>query len=163
MVTAAIVAAMTDILPAGLPEDVETIRDLFREYAASLPVDLEFQGFEAELASLPGRYAPPTGRLLLAWRETVAVGCIALRKLDRTSCEMKRLYVRPEARREKLGRRLVERLCDEARTAGYARMCLDTLPTMSSAQQLYESLGFRSIAAYVFNPVPGSRFLAVDL
>jgi ribosomal protein S18 acetylase RimI-like enzyme len=115
------------------------------------------------LAELPGKYQPPAGRLLLAWNGERAVGSIALRPLDADTCEMKRLYVRPEARGEQLGRRLVERLCREAREAGYSRICLDTLPTMVSAQSLYESLGFVPIEPYVFNPIPGTKFLALGL
>ena len=154
---------MTDIRPAGLPRDLPVVRELFGEYAERLGVDLGFQGFERELAELPGKYAPPAGRLLLAWNGERAVGSIALRPLDAGTCEMKRLYVRPEARGGQLGRRLVERLLLEAREAGYARICLDTLPMMASAQALYESLGFAPIAPYVFNPIPGTKFLALDL
>ena len=154
---------MTDIRPAELPRDLEVVRALFGEYAESLGVDLAFQGFERELAELPGRYEPPGGRLILAWNGTRAVGSIALRPLDTATCEMKRLYVRPEARGEQLGRRLVERLLREAREAGYARICLDTLPMMASAQALYVSLGFVPIEPYVFNPIPGTKFLALDL
>jgi ribosomal protein S18 acetylase RimI-like enzyme len=151
------------IRPADVPRDLDEVRGLFREYAESLNVDLCFQDFEAELATLPGKYKHPEGRLLLAWRGSEAVGCIALRPLQGGDCEMKRLYVRPEARGEQLGRRLVERVCQEAREAGYARICLDTLPTMASAIRLYEALGFKPIESYVFNPVPGALFLAMEL
>jgi ribosomal protein S18 acetylase RimI-like enzyme len=154
---------MTEISPAELPRDLATVRELFREYADSLGIDLDFQDFDAELAALPGKYAPPGGRLLLAWRGAEAVGCVALRPLDEEACEMKRLYVRPQARGEQLGRRLAVRICQEAREAGYLRICLDTLPTMTSAQALYQSLGFQSIEPYVYNPIPGTRFLALDL
>ena len=154
---------MTDIRPAELPRDLEVVRALFGEYANSLGIDLAFQGFESELAELPGKYLPPAGRLLLAWQGARAVGAIALRPLDANTCEMKRLYVRPEARGEQLGRRLVERICREARDAGYARICLDTLPMMVSAQSLYESLGFVPTEPYAFNPIPGTKFLALDL
>jgi ribosomal protein S18 acetylase RimI-like enzyme len=154
---------MTDIRPAELPQDLDDVRTLFGEYVDSLGVDLAFQDFQTELAGLPGKYRPPGGRLLLAWNGARAVGCIALRPLDTQTCEMKRLYVRPEARGRELGRRLVERICQEARDAGYARICLDTLPTMASAQSLYESLGFVLVAPYVFNPIPGTKFLALDL
>ena len=153
---------MTDIRPAELPRDLEVVRGLFAEYAESLGVDLGFQGFERELAELPGKYrrrpggcsSRGTARGRSAHR-AAPPGCRA--------CEMKRLYVRPEARGERLGRRLVERICREAREAGYARICLDTLPMMASAQALYESLGFVPIEPYVFNPVPGTKFLALDL
>ncbi|GAA0715819.1 GNAT family N-acetyltransferase [Dokdonella soli] len=154
---------MTDIRPALWPDDLENVRTLFHEYAGTLGVDLEFQGFEAEVAELPGKYSTPAGRLLLAWRGTEAVGCIGLRPLDGQTCEMKRLYVRPQARGEQLGRRLVMRIREEANAAGYSRICLDTLPTMTSAQRLYESLGFKPVAPYVFNPIEGTRFLALDL
>ena len=154
---------MTEILPAQLPRDLTTVRELFLEYASGLGVDLDFQGFDAELAALPGKYAPPGGRLLLAWRGAEAIGCVALRPLDGNACEMKRLYVRSQARGEHLGRRLAVRICQEARDAGYSRICLDTLPTMGSAQALYSSLGFQPIEPYVYNPIPGTRFLALDL
>jgi GNAT superfamily N-acetyltransferase len=154
---------MTDIRPARLPDDVPTARTLFREYAASLDIDLCFQDFDAEVVTLPGAYAPPEGRILLAWNGNEAVGCAALRPLTGGACEMKRLYVRPHVRGGQLGRRLAERICREAREAGYARICLDTLPSMLSAIRLYEALDFRPIDPYVFNPIPGALFLALDL
>ncbi len=142
---------------------LEAARGLFREYAASLDIDLCFQGFDAELAGLPGDYMPPRGRLLVASFEGAPVGCGALRPLEGDACEMKRLYVRPGFRGLKVGRLLVERLCSEARTAGYKRIRLDTLPSMNEARVLYESLGFRRIDAYTFNPVPGAIFLELAL
>lgn len=151
------------IVPARLPADLPLVRALFREYADGLGVDLSFQDFEAELADLPGKYSPPEGRLLLAWQDGEPVGCVAMRPLHDGDCEMKRLYVRPRAQGGGLGRRLAERICEEARDAGYRRICLDTLPTMAAAQQLYRSLGFRPIAPYVFNPVPGTKYLALAL
>jgi ribosomal protein S18 acetylase RimI-like enzyme len=154
---------MIDIRPADLPLDLATVRELVREYAESLGIDLGFQGFETEVAELPGKYEPPAGRLLLAWKGSEAVGCVALRPLDRTACEMKRLYVRPRARGEQLGRRLAERICQEARAAGYARICLDTLPAMAAAQALYRSLGFVQGEPYTFNPVAGTKFLTLEL
>lgn len=154
---------MIEIRAARLPEDVPVVRRLFRQYADGLGIDLGFQDFEAELASLPGKYAPPKGRLMLAWNGAEAVGCVALRPVDGEACEMKRLYVQPEVRVRQLGRRLAERICDEARQAGYRRMCLDTLPTMTSAIRLYTALGFRPIAPYVFNPIEGAIFLGRDL
>lgn len=145
------------------PDDIEDARALFREYEAAIGVDLCFQGFEAELAGLPGDYAPPGGRLLLAGTSSRRAGCIALRPIDSTTGEMKRLYVRPEFRAARLGRRLVERLIAEARSIGYQRMCLDTLPTMRTAQRMYESLGFRDIAPYRPNPVVGTRYMGLEL
>jgi len=154
--------AMIDIDDARFPEDLTVVRTLFREYADGLGVDLAFQDFEGEFASLPGKYARPEGRLLIAWRGDEALGCIGLRPLDAGTCEMKRLYVRPAARGAQLGRRLVERICSEAREAGYARIWLDTLPTMGAAQGLYAAMGFVEIEPYVFNPVEGTRFLGLE-
>ena len=151
------------IEPARLPEDLATVRGLFREYADSLGFDLDFQGFEQELAGLPGKYAAPAGRILLAWKDTQPLGCVALRPISARDCEMKRLYVRPAARGEQLGRRLAERICEEARAAGYARICLDTVESMQAARALYQSMGFRQIEAYVFNPLPGAVYLAREL
>lgn len=154
---------MIEIRPAEFPRDADAVRALFREYADSLGIDLGFQGFEAELAALPGKYAPPGGRLLLAWRDAEAVGCVALRPIDAHTCEMKRLYVRPVARGEQLGRRLAGRICAEARQAGYTRIRLDTLPSMAPAQKLYRALGFRPIESYVYNPIVGTRFMELEL
>ena len=154
---------MIEICPARLPEDVPVARQLFREYADDLGIDLCFQGFEAELASLPGEYTPPQGRLILAWNDGRAVGCVALRAIDRGTCEMKRLYVQPGVRGQQLGRRISEHVCREAREAGYRRICLDTLPSMTSAIRLYTSLGFRPTEPYVFNPIEGVLFLGLDL
>jgi GNAT superfamily N-acetyltransferase len=152
-----------EIRPAEFPRDVEAVRSLFREYAEGLGIDLSFQEFEAELAFLPGKYAPPAGRLLIAWEGGAAVGCVALRPLQGDACEMKRLYVRPIARGEQLGRQLALRVCQEARAIGYARLLLDTLASMSAARGLYLSLGFQSTEAYVFNPLPDAMYLALDL
>jgi GNAT superfamily N-acetyltransferase len=154
---------MIEIRTAESPRDLPVIRELFREYADGLGIDLGFQDFETELATLPGRYAPPRGRLLLAWRGAEALGCVALRPLADGACEMKRLYVRPAARGHQLGRQLAGRVCQEAREAGYRRICLDTLPTMSAAIRLYSTLGFRPIEPYVFNPVEGAIFLGMNL
>lgn len=157
-----------EIRPAAFPRDLELVRALFREYADGLGIDLCFQDFDAELAGLPGKYSPPAGRLLLAWRgdadegET-AVGCVALRAVNENTCEMKRLYLRPGLRGTQLGRRLAERIVAEARAAGYARICLDTLPSMSAAIALYTALGFKPIEAYVYNPIPGALFLGLEL
>jgi ribosomal protein S18 acetylase RimI-like enzyme len=150
-------------VPADTPARIEAVRALFVEYAASLDVDLGFQGFEAELQGLPGDYAPPGGALRLAQDGPVPVGCVALRRLDETTCEMKRLYVGPSARGTGLGRKLAEDAIGIARALGYRRMRLDTLPSMKTAQALYERLGFRETVPYRANPVPGARFLELDL
>jgi ribosomal protein S18 acetylase RimI-like enzyme len=151
------------ITEAQFPTETDLVREIFREYAAGLGVDLCFQDFEAELAALPGKYAPPQGRLLLARRDGDVAGCVALRPQAGDVCEMKRLYVRPAARGLGLGRRLAEAACAAAREAGYARIRLDTLPDMAAAQSMYASMGFRPIPAYVFNPVAGVRYLERDL
>jgi ribosomal protein S18 acetylase RimI-like enzyme len=154
---------MVDIRLAALPEDLGVIRELFLEYSRSLDIDLCFQQFDDELDSLPGKYAPPHGRLILAWDNDQPVGCVALRAVQPAVGEMKRLYVRPEARARRLGHRLAERLIEEARQAGYRRIVLDTLPTMSPAIALYSKLGFRPTEAYTFNPIDGALFLGLDL
>jgi ribosomal protein S18 acetylase RimI-like enzyme len=151
------------IAQAVTPEQVAEARTLFREYERSLGIDLCFQGFEQELAWLPGAYAPPRGRLLLAADGDALAGCVALRPLENAACEMKRLYVRPPYRGQRAGRRLVERVIAEAHAIGYARLRLDTLPSMKEAIALYRALGFVEIAPYCANPVPGALFLELDL
>jgi putative acetyltransferase len=151
------------IIEAASPETIAIIRQLFQEYAASLEIDLGFQNFAEELAGLPGEYARPRGGLMLGIDGTGAVGCVAFRPLEPGVAELKRLYVRPTARGGGWGRRLAERAVSDARAAGYQRMRLDTLPSMGSALGLYLGMGFRDIAPYRPNPVPGTRYLELDL
>ena len=146
----------------GTPE-VMSVRALFLEYQSSLGVDLCFQNFAHELEHLPGDYAPPRGRLYLAWVDDKPAACVALRPLDAATAEMKRLYVRPAHRARGLGRQLAQQAIEDARSLGYGRVVLDTLPTMREAQGLYAALGFREIAAYTVNPIAGTRFLGLIL
>jgi putative acetyltransferase len=145
-------------------EDIDLARRLFEEYAAALNISLCFQNFDAELATLPGDYAPPKGRLLLAFDENQLAGCVALRALSTDVCEMKRLYLRPEVRSRGFGRELAERIIEEARKIGYKVMRLDTLPgMMDRALALYRSLGFTQIEPYYKNPVEGATFMELQL
>jgi len=155
------------LLEADTPALLDDARRIFAEYAAALGVDLGFQGFEAELAGLPGEYAAPGGALLLAFVDGQLAGCGALRPLAdvdyANACEMKRLYVRRAFRRFGLGRALASALIDRARGAGYSNMLLDTLDDMEAARDLYETLGFEEIPPYYFNPVAGAHYLRADL
>jgi ribosomal protein S18 acetylase RimI-like enzyme len=146
-----------------ISREVEEARELFREYHRSLGVDLCFQDFDREVAALPGEYTSPSGRLLLCFLEEELAGCIALRRIDATTCEMKRLYVRPSFRSKHLGRKMAEAIIGEARDIGYTLMKLDTLPTMTEAIRLYTSLGFKTTQPYRLNPVPGALFMELDL
>lgn len=151
---------ITPTLRDATTADLDEVRALFREYEAWLDHDLCFQGFEAELASLPGKYAPPSGRLLLAELDGRLAGVVALRAFAPTVGEMKRLFVRDFARGHGLGRALAERLVAEAYAIGYTCIRLDTLPDrMPAANALYDALGFREIPAYYSNPLPGVRYL----
>jgi putative acetyltransferase len=150
---------------AATPADLDLVRTLFREYETWLGYDLCFQGFEAELASLPGRYAPPEGRLYLAEVNGAPAGCVALRAFAPGIAEMKRLYVRENARGAGTGRALAERVLADARATGYAAIRLDTLwlPVMAAANRLYERMGFRDIPPYYPNPLPGVRYMEIAL
>ena len=145
------------------PADVEACRELFVEYQQALGVSLCFQGFDTELASLPGAYARPKGRLLLARVAGTPAACAALRPLGEADGEMKRLYVRAQFRGMGLGRALAEIVIDEARAIGYASVKLDTLAQMAEAQALYSRLGFRDVAPYNDNPIAGTRYLGLPL
>jgi ribosomal protein S18 acetylase RimI-like enzyme len=154
---------LSQIAPATTGTDVESARALLLEYAGSLGFDLGFQGFQAEVRDLPGEYAPPRGALFIASEAGRPIGCVALRPLDRETCELKRLYVRPEARRTGVGRRLVEAIVEEAVRLGYRWLRLDTVPSMDAARALYRSLGFREIEPYRVNPIPGTAYLELEL
>lgn len=158
------------VIAITTPTDADSLdaaRDIIREYAQGLGVDLCFQGFEEELAALPGEYAEPRGTLLLAWVDGALAGCCALRPLDAVdypnASEMKRLYVRPAFRGFGLGRQLAEAILDAARTAGYDCVLLDTLDDMEAARALYEELGFTEVPPYYHNPIAGAHYLKADL
>lgn len=148
-------------------EDLQAARSILREYAGSLPIDLGFQQFDAELDNLPGDYAAPRGTLLLAWQGAALAGCCGLRPLDAVdypnACEMKRLYVRPPYRRLGLGRLLAEAIMDAGRIAGYAAILLDTLDDMEAARALYEDLGFEAIPPFYHSPIAGAHYLKARL
>ncbi len=144
-------------------EDMARVRALFREYADWLQVDLCFQGFDEELATLPGAYARPEGRLYLAMDGAAAAGCIALRRFDTEAGEVKRLYVRPAWRGQRLGDRLAQAVLEAAREIGYRRLLLDTLEHMQAARSLYARAGFREIDAYYHNPLPGAVYMQREL
>ena len=164
---AALSAPHISIVSARSEAELELAREAFREYAQGLGVDLCFQNFDAELAGLPGDYAPPAGALLLAYVDGALAGCGALRSLTdvdyANACEMKRLFVRPAFRGHGLGRLLTQRLMDCARTAGYSVLLLDTLDDMEAARGLYTTLGFEEIPPYYFNPIAGAHYLKADL
>lgn len=153
----------TQILHASTAHHFDRVRELFREYALELNADLCFQSFETELATLPGKYAPPAGQLWLATHADNPIGCIALRPIDPCTCEMKRLYVRPAHRGHGLARTLAVLCLAAARELGYSRMLLDTLDRLQPALKLYRSLGFRPTSAYYSNPLPGVIYLERQL
>lgn len=152
------------IVPAESPGQIEQVRELFLEYANSLGFSLCFQSFDQELTGLPGDYAPPSGRLLLAEFEGRLAGCVALHGLDTQICEMKRLYLRPAFRGKGAGRSLCERVLSEARRIGYRHLRLDTVePIMKDAVAMYRRLGFREIAPYRPNPISGALYMELEL
>ena len=169
--TTQLLARMTSetisIQPLVALSELASVRSLFTEYANSLPIDLCFQNFEAELALLPGDYAAPRGALMLARSQQKLVGCCALRPLDAVdypnACEMKRLYVRPALRGCGLGRRLAEAVMEAAQQAGYACMLLDTLSEMETARAMYRELGFTEVPPYYYNPIEGAHYLMARL
>jgi ribosomal protein S18 acetylase RimI-like enzyme len=160
-------APPVELIAPASPAQFQAVRDIFREYAQSLDVDLCFQDFEAELASLPGDYAEPRGALLLALVDGELAGCCALRPLDTVdypnASEMKRLYIRKAFRGFGLGRQLAEAILDAARRAGYGCVLLDTLDDMEAARALYEDLGFAEIPPYYHNPIAGAHYLKADI
>ena len=151
------------IVTAESSQQIETIRQLFSEYAESLNFDLCFQDFDKELEALPGKYAAPDGRLMLALYDQKIAGCVGLWKVNKEVCEMKRLWVRPEFRGRKIGRELAEYVIEQAKVIGYSRMKLDTIDSMTAAINLYVSLGFKSISAYRYNPVEGAEYMELVL
>lgn len=156
--------SITEIIQARSAANIEQARELFREYSAWVETDLCFQNFEKELAALPGSYAEPDGRLLLAFHEAQLAGCVGLRKIGEGICEMKRLFVRNAFRGKGIGRNLIESIVREAKETGYERMRLDTLPPqMNDAIALYRSFGFKEIEPYYESPVPGAKFMELNL
>lgn len=154
---------MLRIVPVSSQEDLALARALFVEYSRSIGFDLSFQNFKTEFDGLPGDYAPPGGALVLAWFGNEVAGCIALRGWSGETCEMKRLYVRPRFRGKGIGRALATWTIANARELGYKRMRLDTVPSMAEAITMYETLGFKEIEPYRYNPILGTKFLELDL
>jgi putative acetyltransferase len=154
---------MVKIVKANAKESIETVKTLIRDYAESLAFDLDFQNFDQEMDDFPGEYALPKGCLYLAMDENQPAGCVALRDLGDGICEMKRLYVKPDYRGQKIGRLLAQTVIRAARELGYERMRLDTIPSMKRANVLYKALGFKEIAPYRFNPIEGAAFFELHL
>ena len=154
---------MVEIRWAVIPGDLMAIKNLFQEYADSLDFELDFQDFREELEALPGKYAPPLGSILVAKENGETVGCVAVRPLGSEICEMKRLYVKPEHRGKRIGRELALAIIEEAKRLGYKAMRLDTVIAMKEASALYLALGFQSIEAYCYNPLPGAMYFELKL
>ena len=154
---------MIIITQAHTTEDILTAKALFQEYSGSLGFDLGFQNFDEEIANFPGQYAPPSGRLYLAWYNAEAVGCLGLREIEKRVCEIKRLYVKPDFRGKQTGRNLAKAAIKAAKNIGYEYIRLDTLPAMESANTLYRSLGFETIEPYCYNPIDGAVFMELNL
>nr|WP_278431073.1 GNAT family N-acetyltransferase [Brevibacillus laterosporus] len=150
---------MLDIVKAIEEYQHQQVRELFIEYVDSLGIDLSFQNIESELQNIPGEYASPEGCILLAMYDEQPAGCVAFRKIDEKTCEMKRLYVKPDFKGKGIGRDLASAIIEEAKNIGYRYIRLDTLPTMKPAISLYHSLGFYSIRPYRFNPVQGTKYM----
>jgi ribosomal protein S18 acetylase RimI-like enzyme len=154
---------MVKIVEANTKEFVKRVKKLIREYAQSLEFDLEFQDFDKEIEDFPGQYGSPMGCLYIALDENQPIGCVALRDLGQGICEMKRLYVKPLSRGQKVGKLLAETVIKAARDMGYDYMRLDTVPSMKQANLLYNALGFKQIAPYRFNPIEGATFFELNL
>jgi len=154
---------MAEIRWAMIPGDIVTVRSLFQEYAASLNFELDFQDFGEELETLPGKYAPPLGAILVAKEIGETVGCVAVRPLGEEICEMKRLYVKPAHRGKRVGRELALAIIEEAKRLGYKAMRLDTVVEMKEASALYRALGFKRIDAYCYNPLPEAMYFELRL
>lgn len=154
---------MAEIRWAMIPGDLMAVRSLFQEYADSLDFELDFQDFREEMETLPGKYAPPLGSILLARENGETVGCVAVRPLGEDICEMKRLYVRPAYRGKRLGRELALAIIEEAKRLGYKAMRLDTVVAMKEASALYRTLGFQTIYAYCYNPLPDAMYFELKL
>lgn len=148
---------------ACFPNDYAVVVDIFTEYVKSPKESLLYQNYEAEFAALPGEYESPDGTILLAWQDNTVVACSAFRRVDESSCELKRVYVRPAVRGMKIGAAMLTLLMAQAKQMGYSRMCLDVLPEFQTAQKLYQSFGFVAATPVSYNPVPGTSFLACEL
>jgi ribosomal protein S18 acetylase RimI-like enzyme len=155
--------SMAHIIHSHMPEQVGKARSLFEQYAIGMGLGLGFQNFDDDLNNLPGEYVPPYGALLMAIERSVPVGCVGMRPMERSACEMKRLFVKPAHRGKGVGRQLVESIVAEAKLAGYQCMRLDTLPSMREAVALYQSVGFREIEPYCWNPIRGALYYELEL